>query len=226
MEDVPYDLPAALGPCSTARRARFSAARFDRPARPRMSIGVVVNSGGCGGRHWWSTLAVYSRGQLCRCCWSGRPAEAQRRPAELVAGAGRRSTPPVFGPPRVPPPARNKRAHLFRVPSCASQKQSQGFGSHSEAVCPLQGKARKSQACQVYVRMRPMFEKEWQQGEFEAVTAFEERVGACSRFGGALTGSDERRIWLQLEGGGPPHIAIYELLVQAPVQQILRCIPS
>jgi len=36
------------------------------------------------------------------------------------------------------------------------------------------GKARKSQACQVYVRMRPMFEKEWQQGEFEAVTAFEE----------------------------------------------------
>jgi len=36
------------------------------------------------------------------------------------------------------------------------------------------GKARRSLACQVFVRLRPMFEKEWQQGDFEAVTAFQE----------------------------------------------------
>lgn len=36
------------------------------------------------------------------------------------------------------------------------------------------GKARKNQVCQVFVRLRPMFEKENQQGEFESVSTFQE----------------------------------------------------
>lgn len=33
---------------------------------------------------------------------------------------------------------------------------------------------RENQGCQVFVRLRPMFEKEWMQGEFESVTVFQE----------------------------------------------------